>query len=420
MTWKTLKHNGIAIPPVYKPIGIKIIFKNKAYNICPVLEESLYLYLQYNSKYKDKVFKLNFLKSIKKYLPKSLTNSVTSIDEISFHKTKLMTKPFKIPINYNKYKFCYIDGERHSVEKYMAEPAYIFSGRGVHILRGSFKPAVLQSDIIINSSSKIPGKWSNVTNNEVNWIACWKDQLLNKFKYIYPSQSKNSINKFDFAKILSKKINKIRVLYSKDLHCSDVKKNQLSLATYLIDTFCIRCGTESDDSNDVVGCTTLLCKHIHTKNNNITLNFIGKDSIEFNKTIHCKIPIVVYLINKNLKSKNQQSPFFDLISSQSLNTYLDSLLKNLTAKVFRTCHASKLLCKCLNKIKSIDEYKQSISKVAQLCNHTNTQTCKSNYIDPRIVVSFSKRENIPIEKLYSSNLIKKYEWALNTQTNYTF
>ena len=40
-------------------------------------------------------------------------------------------------------------------------------------------------------------------------------------------------------------------------------------------------------------------------------------------------------------------------------------------------------------------------------------TSKENYIDPRITMVFIKKYGIPIEKVFSSALIKKFVWALN-------
>ena len=47
-------------------------------------------------------------------------------------------------------------------------------------------------------------------------------------------------------------------------------------------------------------------------------------------------------------------------------------------------------------------------------------TSKVNYIDPRITISFMKRHNIDINKLFTKALQEKFNWALEVDENYIF
>ncbi|CUG93853.1 DNA topoisomerase I-related protein, putative [Bodo saltans] len=47
-------------------------------------------------------------------------------------------------------------------------------------------------------------------------------------------------------------------------------------------------------------------------------------------------------------------------------------------------------------------------------------TSKINYIDPRIVCAWSKREQVPISRVFAAALQKKFPWALNTGEDYEF
>lgn len=47
-------------------------------------------------------------------------------------------------------------------------------------------------------------------------------------------------------------------------------------------------------------------------------------------------------------------------------------------------------------------------------------TSKINYIDPRISVSFMKKYNIPINKIFSENLKSKFKWAFYVDENFKF
>jgi DNA topoisomerase-1 len=47
-------------------------------------------------------------------------------------------------------------------------------------------------------------------------------------------------------------------------------------------------------------------------------------------------------------------------------------------------------------------------------------TSRANYIDPRITVSFFKRMNLPLEKAFTSALMQKFTWAMDTPAEYQF
>ncbi|KAG5511610.1 hypothetical protein JKF63_07206 [Porcisia hertigi] len=46
-------------------------------------------------------------------------------------------------------------------------------------------------------------------------------------------------------------------------------------------------------------------------------------------------------------------------------------------------------------------------------------TSKINYIDPRIVCSWAKAQGVPINKIFSATILKKFPWALNAE-NFDF
>jgi DNA topoisomerase-1 len=47
-------------------------------------------------------------------------------------------------------------------------------------------------------------------------------------------------------------------------------------------------------------------------------------------------------------------------------------------------------------------------------------TSKTNYIDPRITISFLKYHNIPIEKVFSQALRDKFFWAMDVDKSWNF
>lgn len=73
--------------------------------------------------------------------------------------------------------------------------------------------------------------------------------------------------------------------------------------------------------------------------NKITLDFLGKDSIRYNSTVSVD-PIVYKNLQSFTKGKDPDDDLFDRVNASKLNDYLKSLMKGLSAKVFRTYNAS--------------------------------------------------------------------------------
>ena len=226
MVWVSLIHNGIAIPKTYNYINhIKIYYKNTIINVNNNLATAFYFFKK--QPHTDKIFIKNFMNSIKSYLPIHCKNCEMSDFKIIILNNKIQ----KQLNNYDKFKNCYVNGKKENIDRYFAEPACIFIGRGQHKFRGSFKPAIKESDITLNISKghKPNGNWKLIIcNKKVDWIACWEDPVLNKIKYIYPSsssilKSSNTVAKFDFARKIKKKLNYIRKKYIIDFNSSNEK-----------------------------------------------------------------------------------------------------------------------------------------------------------------------------------------------------
>lgn len=47
-------------------------------------------------------------------------------------------------------------------------------------------------------------------------------------------------------------------------------------------------------------------------------------------------------------------------------------------------------------------------------------TSKINYMDPRITISWCKRKEVQIEKIFPKTLRDKFAWAMGTQSDYNF
>lgn len=379
----------------------------------------------------DSKFNENFLQSWQSLLPSEYKS--TTLQKVNFD----ILKDVKISCNTvpPEYGFVSIQGKRFRLHNYIVEPLHIFKGRGIHPLRGSLKFPVKPEQITLNVL-KIPPcplkghKWGNIVNNSsFHWAGFYKDSL-GQSKYMYPMLN-DELSKFETARRLKKRLHAIRRQYTNDLSSPKSKIRQKATATYFIDKLCIRVGHPKEtDSADTVGCCTLRIEHVKMNGRSISFCFLGKDSIEFKRTL---VPNEVVLTNMKsfVAHKRKEDSLFCLIDASILNTYLNRLSKGLTAKQFRTCHASSKFDELLASYNhAIDGnilkfYKMCNNKVAKLCNHKrgdkfSNETSKANYLDPRITFAFCKLHELQISQFFSLRLIEKHNWASNTTADFKF
>lgn len=491
---KQLFHNGILIPK-YEPKGFHMLFKDKKIDLKPEQEEMAVAWARkLGTEYvEDKVFIKNFFDDFCKALEieKASPNDFNFSEIIKFvekeRETKLnMPKEEKKKLaaerkvireaNKEKYGYAVIDGERVELGNYMAEPSSIFMGRGKHPLRGKWKKGAKESDIILNLSpdSKIPpGKWKTIVwNPNYLWIAKWDDSLRGKEKYVWlsdtsPMKQEREREKFEKANELEKKFDVIKNHIIKNLDSEDLKKRKIATVCYLIDALSMRVGDEKDeDEADTVGATTLTAKNITIcQNNLVKFDFIGKDYVNWNKEV-----VLPDNVLRNLKEfiENSKSFVFDGVRSEDVNEFLSEIVNGITAKVFRTYHASKAVREYIENVKvkkdDTETYKKYLATMANLqaaivCNHKrklpkkwkeslekkkqrleqlklkktkkskeavkalelkiklmketkdyNLNTSLKSYIDPRIYYKWSNKVKFDWKKYYSKILQKKFSW----------
>ena len=175
--------------------------------------------------------------------------------------------------------------------------------------------------------------------------------------------------------------------------------------------------------------------------------------------------IIYDKIKEILKTKSKDDFVFSVNSTQ-VNQFLDKCIPGITAKVFRTAWACKLLLELYDKNKSKFEDKSVKYKILLLkylliqisnklnhkkatkknndtkinnlekkikdCNDkdkkelyklkinilkdsedTNTSTALTSYIDPRIVIDICKEQDIPIDKIYTKTLLRYFNYLIN-------
>lgn len=407
--WKTLIHNGVVFPPLYRPHGIGIKYMGVSYPLNSVAEEYISYYIEprYDA-YRDKRFKKNFFNDWKKLLSSDLKKIIRNFDLCDFSDIKqhvLNSKTKEEKKDLTAYSIAVVDGVEQSIDNYIIERPTIFIGRGDHPHIGCIKLRIYPENVILNVGRDmavpvpdigdgITHKWKKVIrDNTLEWIASWQNNVTKKYNYARFGRKssfkmKSDQKKFDLAKKLKKNIKKIRQENEKNLESSDEQLKQMAVALYLIDRLAVRVGNEKgEDQADTIGISTLKSKNIKfPSDNKIHLDFLGKDSIRYTNTV--KVSDLVYNNLVNFTKNKQPNDFvFNLINSDDINRYIKTFMKKLTSKVFRTYNASNLMQKELDGLDSskqqtlqdiLHHYNMALLKVAKLCNHVKNVSKKSS------------------------------------------
>ncbi len=405
---KQLFHNGVMVPK-YEPKGFHILFRGKNIALNPEQEEMAVAWVKkLGTDYvNDKVFARNFFDDFRaamgikeKISPEDIDFSeIIKIVEKEKNDKLNISKEERIKLaqerknireaNKEKYGYVVVDGERIEVSNYVVEPGSIFMGRGKHPLRGKWKEGAKENDIIINLSpdSKVPeGKWKKVIwEPDFMWVVKWDDKLRGKEKYVWLSDTAKvkqdrEREKFDKARELKKEYDKVKTHIVDNLGSEDLKRRKTATVCYLIDALSMRVGDEKDeDEADTVGATTLTKDNVIIGENNLVkFEFLGKDSVRWDKEIVLPDQVV-----KNLKEfiSSLESKIFDGVRSENVKLFLNEVVQGLTAKVFRTFHASKAVDDYFKKTdvkkEYSEDYKKYFATMANLqativCNHKRT------------------------------------------------
>src|SRR5919112_5385666 len=472
LKWKTLEHNGVAFPPSHILKGFSIKINNERLALNNEQEEIVYAWAKKKDTHyiEDAIFQNNFLSDLKKILPIRFQNTNT-INEIDFSDAfKFVDNEMKQKIiekeriqNLNKeekkkwldtkkqereklknfYGKARVDGFEVEVANWLVEPPGLFMGRGLHPLRGRWKPRVTPQDVILNlgEDAAVPeGAWKNIVHDHSStWLATWTEKLTDKRKYVWLHDSaflrqNTDKEKYDKARNLEKYANKIqKEIINKMINSKDLNQRKIATVCYLILKLAMRVGDEKDkDEADTVGASTLRVEHIKfpEKDNKkfIELNFLGKDSVPWQKTLVIDSEDTRGLyqnIRLFMKDKGHNSEIFDNINSSKVNAFLRKIdpknVPGLTAKVFRTYLATKIVKESL-KNPPLDVNKESsepikiyVAKIANLkaaiaCNHKkgiDLNNPASKKALERFAESISKKEEA-IEKIRKDILSKKW------------
>ncbi|KAJ7949909.1 DNA topoisomerase 1-like [Quillaja saponaria] len=410
--WTTLVHNGVIFPPPYQPHGVNMLYKGKPVDLTPEQEEVATMFaVMKDTDYMEKtMFKENFWNDWRKLLGRN--HVIQGLEDCNFtpiydwyqkekeHKKQMSTEEKKAlkeekAKQEDKYMWAIVDGVKEKVGNFRVEPPGLFRGRGEHPKMGKLKRRIRPSEITINIGKDapvpecpIPGEsWKEIRNdNTVTWLAFWNDPINPKlFKYVFLAASsslkgQSDKEKYEKARMLKDYIENIRAAYTKDFTSKDITKQQIAVATYLIDKLALRAGNEKDDDEaDTVGCCTLKVENVKpVAPNTLEFSFLGKDSIKYENAVEVELPVYNAIL-KFQKGKRPGVDLFDKLDTSKLNAHLKELMPGLTAKVFRTYNASITLDEMLNRetkggdvADKIVVYQIANKQVAIICNHQRT------------------------------------------------
>ena len=381
-----LIHNGVVVPEPPPPSGMVLTIEGERIALTPKQEEMALAWAkkQGTPYVEDRTFIRNFLNDFAQELG---LKSRLSADDVDFGPAnqivrrerkarKRLTKEERKALAAERkvirealreeYGFATVNGERTELANYVVEPSGIFMGRGKHPLRGRWKEGARHEDITLNLSPDAPhpsGDWAEIVwQPESLWVARWKDKLSGKLKYVWlsdtaPIKQAREAAKFDRVQELHAHLDTVREQIERDLSHPDDKERMIATACYLIDALCLRVGDEKDpDEADTVGATTLRPEHVtlHPDDGSAEFRFLGKDSVLWHKTLDLPAQVQANLhelvsnarpsassANSDRSHPTRDRPqLFPDISSRDVNAYLSGILPVLTAKVFRTHHAT--------------------------------------------------------------------------------
>ncbi|KAJ6625604.1 hypothetical protein B0H10DRAFT_2002165 [Mycena sp. CBHHK59/15] len=416
--WQTLEHNGVIFPGPYEPlpVNVKMKYNGQELDLPPAAEEvaTFYAALIETDHAQDATFNKNFFEDWKTVLKKHPPRDGTKVTTFTLCDFRPMFEYFEAEKAKKKalssqekkeqkkvkdeqelkYTTCLLDGRKEKVGNFRVEPPGLFRGRGDHPKKGALKFRVRPEDITINIGQgapipvpNMPGKWKEVIHdNTVTWLATWTENVNGNHKYVFLAagsslKGQSDMIKFEKARELKNHVDRIRQNYNADLKSKVMADRQRATTMYFIDKLALRAGNEKgEDEADTVGCCSLRCEHVTLESPNfIIFDFLGKDSIRYYNRVPVE-PQVFKNIRIFKENKSDSDSLFDRVNTAGLNKHLQSEMKGLTAKVFRTFNASITFQRLLDENslenatlqEKLNAYNKANREVAILCNHRRT------------------------------------------------
>ena len=204
---------------------------------------------------------------------------------------------------------------------------------------------IMPEDVTINCDNclpppicTMPGRaWDNIVHDDtVNWLGFYKQETDDKVETKYMQMDKTSeaktkpdYLKYERARKLVEVVPRIRKDYQLKIAGGTMFKQQLGTCAYFVDRMALRVGGEknTDEEADTVGCCSLRVEHMNLDFDawkagkpQITLDFLGKDSIRYLNTVPVPKTVFKALVNF-IRGKKPTADLFDQIVPSVLNEY---------------------------------------------------------------------------------------------------
>ncbi len=253
-------------------------------------------------------------------------------------------------------------------------------------------------------SLAIPPAWQDV------WISPYPNGHIQavgtddagRRQYLYHPdwRTKRDEMKFDRVLAAARKLPAARRAIARDLALEGMPLERAdAVAVRLLDLGYFRVGNDVyADTHGSFGLTTLEKRHVRKLGDKLVFRFEGKSGIEH--SVEIDDPDVLAALDSLRRRRGgterllayQQARRWRDLDSSAVNLYLRELLEDLTAKDFRTWHATVLAAAALAASDEPGETKASrrravraaVDEVAEYLGNTAT-IAKNSYIDPRVI-----------------------------------
>ena len=262
----------------------------------------------------------------------------------------------------------------------------------------------------------IPPAWQDV------WITPYANGHLQavgtddagRRQYLYHPEwrTRRDAQKFDRVLLFGKGLVKARELVLSDLGREGMPMERAcAAAVRLLDLGYFRIGNDSyADSNGSFGLTTLEKRHVRKQGDSLIFSFEAKSGVEHNVEIDDPEVLEALETLRRRRGGSERLLAYQLgrrwrdLDSSAVNSYLGELLEDLTAKDFRTWHATVIAAASLAASEEPGDSKRShqraikvaVSEVADYLGNTET-IAKNSYIDPRVIDHYQSGNTIDPE-----------------------
>ena len=215
---------------------------------------------------------------------------------------------------------------------------------------------------------------------------------------------------------------KIRKTIESFIHTKDLDKRKiLATVVWLLEKTFIRIGNEEySKENNSYGLTTLHRYHTKVRGNEITFKFRGKSGVEniievTNPTVAKTIRQCIELPGYELFQFIDEDGVKQVIDSGDVNEFLQGITSDdFSAKDFRTWGATSLSARNLYELGDAKDKDmthknilKTIKEVAENLNNT-VSVCRSYYIHPTVIKTYSKKILVPHFESFARNKTKRH------------